>query len=178
MLHDAGVKAVDLALDGPALRVEAAVADAGEARHHTAQAGHREAAFPGFFFGVAERGDLWVDQHRLGHGRRIGVTIVVPESENHHRQVDPDLRRRQACAVGIVHRVEQIDDECLQRRRIEDLHGLRDAQQARVAHLENFADGHGGCGEQRPRHCHAFCGSLPLLEVAHRPSLADHCSQA
>ena len=46
VLDDAGMEALGLALDRPALDVDAAVADAREARHHAAQARHRQAPFP------------------------------------------------------------------------------------------------------------------------------------
>src|SRR5579885_2270737 len=46
MLHDARMKALDLALDLGPVRRRAAIADAGMARHRAAQPRHRKAAFP------------------------------------------------------------------------------------------------------------------------------------
>ena len=57
-------------------------------------------------------------------------------------QVDTDLRRRQARAVGRVHRVEHVGHQRVQLGDVEGLHRLRDAQQARVAHLENLTHAH------------------------------------
>ena len=77
VLHHAGMEAVGLALDRPALRVEAAVADARMARHHAAQAGHRQAALPAVVLsspsGVITGLTSTVSRHR----RRVGVALVV-----------------------------------------------------------------------------------------------------
>ena len=144
MLHHPGVKALGLAVDGAPERILPGVANAREARHLAAQAGHRQAALPALFHLIAQRRDQRVDQDRFRHRRRIGVTLVLPESEDHQCQVDPDLRRGQAGAASRVHGLEQVGDQRAHGRGVEFTHGLGDAQQARVAHLENFTNGHVG----------------------------------
>ncbi len=57
VLHHAGMEAVGHALDRLALQIEAAVADARMARHHAAQAGHRQAALPVLLHLVGQRLD-------------------------------------------------------------------------------------------------------------------------
>jgi len=56
------------------------------------------------------------------------------EAEDHHLQIDADLRRGQAGAVDRSHGVEQVDDERLQVSRAEGLHRLRQ-ERVRAAHL-------------------------------------------
>ena len=76
--------------------IEAGVADARVARHHAAQAGHRQAAFPALFLVVAERRDRRIDQHRLGHRRRVRVALVAARS----RRSRAAGRRRSAAPRG------------------------------------------------------------------------------
>ena len=106
VLDHTGVEGVGLAFDRLAQRVHAAVADACPARHHAAQARHREAAFPALFFLAAQGLDRRVDQDRARHRRRIGVARIVGETEDHQLQVLADLRRRQAGPAGGFHGVE------------------------------------------------------------------------
>ena len=82
VLDDARVEALGLALERPALDVDAAIADARETRHHATQARHREAPFPAFLDRVADRLDDRVEKHGLGDRRRLGVAIVAGEAED------------------------------------------------------------------------------------------------
>ena len=61
MLYHAGVEIAHCAVDRPALRVEARVAQLPIARHQTAHAGHGEASFPPFLDLFTERRELGVD---------------------------------------------------------------------------------------------------------------------
>ena len=97
-----------------AQRIDAAVADARVARHQAAQARHRQAALPAFLLVVADRLDHRIDQHRARHRRRVGVACIRRETEDHELQVDADLRRREAGAVGGFHGVEHVGDQGMQ----------------------------------------------------------------
>src|ERR1700722_20311807 len=58
VLHHARVEIAHRAVDGPALRVDAGVAQVPIARHQTAQTGHGEASLPAFLDVLAERREL------------------------------------------------------------------------------------------------------------------------
>ncbi len=143
MLYHAGVKAFRYAIDGQALRIKATVADATEARYHAIHAGHRQAAFPVLFFLGSQCLDRRVDENCLRYGRRIRIPLVALEAHDHDCQVHADLRRGEADAFGGCHRLEHVPDQCIEIRAVESKHGFRDAEQARVAHFQNFMDGHG-----------------------------------
>ena len=143
VLNHAGVETVGFTLYQPALGVEAGVADARMARHHAAQAGHRQAALPTIHHLFIQRRDHRVDQHRGRHGRRIGVAHVARVAEDHQLQIDTDLRRRQTSTVGRGHGLEHVGNQYLQLRRAKCAHGRGHTQQARVAHPQNFMHAHG-----------------------------------
>jgi hypothetical protein len=146
VLHHAGMEAVHRAIDGVPVRVEAGVADAREARHHAAQAGHGEAAFPVFFLFIGQRRDGGIEQHRGRHQRPVRVAGVGrARAEDHELQIHADLRRRQARAVDGMHGVEHVLDQQVEFIGVEGGHWLGHAQQARVAHLQDVADGHVSC---------------------------------
>ena len=58
MLHHAGMEAFRLTLDPRAVRTEAGIADAGEARDHPRKARHGEAGLPSLGPFIGERDDL------------------------------------------------------------------------------------------------------------------------
>jgi len=143
VLDHAGMKAFHAAVDRTALGVKALVADTLPAGYPPAQAGHRQAALPALFFLAAQRRDHGVDQHGARHQRRIRVAhIGLVTAKNHHLQIDPDLRRGQSSAVGRMHGVEQVNDQAMERGGVKGLHRLGQAQQARIAHFENFTHRH------------------------------------
>src|SRR6185295_14580655 len=150
VLDDAGVKSFRLALDRTAVEVEAAVADAREARHDAAQSGHRQTAFPALFLHAPDRLDRRIDEDRLGHRRRVGIAVVAVEAEDDELQVDADLRCREPGAVGRVHRLEHVGDELAQLGRREALDRTRDREQPRVAHLQDRANRHRGPAPTAP----------------------------
>ena len=100
VLDHAGVEAVRLAFDRPALRIEALVAQARVARHPAAQAGDRQAALPSFLGLVGQRRQHRIDQLGVGHRLGIGIAVVVLEAENDYAQPHADLRRGEAGAVS------------------------------------------------------------------------------
>jgi hypothetical protein len=59
--------------------------------------------------------------------------------------MNADLRRRQPCAIGRLHRVDQVIDQGVEFQRAERRHRVRAAEQARVAHSQDLVDGHGAC---------------------------------
>jgi hypothetical protein len=63
-------------------------------------------------------------------------------AKDHELLVDADLRGSEAGAVHRLHGLEHVAHEQVQRIGVECGHGLRDAQQARVAHLQDLANGH------------------------------------
>ena len=121
--------------------------------------------------GVIDR----IEQHRARHRRRLGIARVdVLGAEDHQLQVDADLRRRQAGAVGGVHGVEHVGDQQVDSSRVECGHGLGHAQQARIAHLEDFTDCHGSRAIARTAQSfHASASRRPIpSEPARAPAVA------
>jgi hypothetical protein len=73
--------------------------------------------------------------HRGNGIGRIGA-------EYHELQIDSDLRRSETRAVDCVHGLGHVGDELVNVVGIEFAHRLRHAQQARVAHFQDFTNGH------------------------------------
>ena len=142
VLYDAGVEILDIAADRMAVRIESGVVQAGPARHAAAQTGHRQAAFEGVFLFFGQRPQDRIDEDRLGHVRRLRIARIVAHAEDHELQVDADLRRGQAGAVGRMHGVEHVFDQGIEFRRVELENRLGHPQQPRIAHPENFPDRH------------------------------------
>ncbi len=91
-----------------------------------------------------QRRDHRVDQHRRRHQFAVGIArIDHGAAKNHHLQVDPDLRRGKACTVGRCHGLAHVCKQRLKLGGIEHLHRLGLTEQTGIAHLENFANGHG-----------------------------------
>ncbi|MCY1431500.1 hypothetical protein D9M71_474700 [compost metagenome] len=149
MLHHPRMEAVGKAVDRVALGVDAFVADVLETRHHAAQTGHRQAAFPTLLKFAGCRRDHRVEQDGLRHRLGIRVTLAALEAEDHQLQVDTDLWCGQAHATHMAHGFEHIFDQLLQFGTAEHVfgHWRGDAQQAFVAHLENVTD-HRGFGSE------------------------------
>ena len=112
-----------------ALRVEARVADARPARHHAAQAGHRQAAFPAVLELVGERRDHRIDELGVRHRLGVGIARVALDAEDHHAQRHADLRRGEPGAVLRLHRVAHVGQQRVQlaacRRRATSARALR-----------------------------------------------------
>ena len=62
------------------------------------------------------------------------------EAEDHEPQVDADLRCGKTGAIEMDHRFAHVGEQRLELRRAEGRDGLGDAQQARIAHAQHFAD--------------------------------------
>ena len=155
---------VDLALDAPARGIEAGVADPRPARHHATQAGHRETTLPALLLRGAERLDGRIDQHGLGHRRRVRVALVLAaEAKDHQLKVDADLRRGQAGAVRRVHRLEHVADQRIELGAAEGVDRFGDAQQARVAHLQDLSDRH-----RHSIHPSIEAGGMPAMREPRR----------
>ncbi len=71
VLHHAGVEAGHLALDRPAVAIDAAIADARRARHGGAQAGDGQAALPAEHAFLGQQLDLGVDHHGVADRRVV-----------------------------------------------------------------------------------------------------------
>ena len=152
VLDDPGVEALDLALDHFAVEPRSAIADPQMARHDPAQPGNREAALPAERPLAPDRLDHRVDQHRqilrdiAGH--------VAEALLRHLKDDDPvglmDLRRGDAGAAGILHRLDHVLDEPAHpgRGRVVDRAG--DAAQYRVPHAGDLEQSH-GCNMCRQR---------------------------
>ena len=72
--------------------------------------------------------------------RADGAGLIAAERQ---RQIDADLRRREPGAADRVHGLEHVVDQRAQFGGVEGGDRLGDAQQARVAHLQDLANGHG-----------------------------------
>ena len=92
---------------------------------------------------VSDGRKLGVDEHRKGHRIGLRISWVLVHAENDHPQADADLRRRKPGAIEIVHGVPHIAHQAFELGRAEGENRLRDREQARIAHLEDFAYWHG-----------------------------------
>ncbi|MDT4875218.1 hypothetical protein FQZ97_1105680 [compost metagenome] len=130
------------ALDRLPLRIDALIANTPITIHRPTQARHRKTTFPALLHLLAERRDQRVEQDGLRHSRGIRIAFAVLEAEDHQLQVDTDLRRSQTDTAGVAHGVEHVVDQVLQLGAAEQLlrHRRRNAQQALVTHLQDFAD--------------------------------------
>ena len=145
VLHDAGMKALDRAIDFAAIGRKAAIANPRKTRHRALQARHRETPLPAQFLVGAERLDDRVDQgdQRLRLVVGTAAQPVLGHLENHHPERHMDLRRREAGAADIVQRFCHIGDQPVDfgRRRVGHRIGL--AAQHRVPHAGDLQNGHG-----------------------------------
>ena len=139
MLHHAGVKAVDRAVNRVTKLIKPGVANLRPARHLGAQARHGEATLPIQRLLNAHRRDHRVDQYGARNRWRIRITwCSLARAKNHHLQIHPNLRCRQPRTIGDAHGVKQVGDEQVQRVGIELRNRLRDAKQAGVAHFQDI----------------------------------------
>src|SRR6185436_3536704 len=81
VLDHTGMEVLHLALERLAVLVEPGIAQALEARHPAAHAGHRQAALPAFLDLVGERLEHRVDQHRVRHFLDAGIARVGLHAE-------------------------------------------------------------------------------------------------
>ena len=95
------------------MAVEGEDGDVGKSRHHAANVGNTQAAFPAFF------------AYRIAFGMMSGLMITVASlsgsgsssrSATNSRTTFVDLRRSQADAVILVHRLDHVVDELLEQR--------------------------------------------------------------
>ena len=142
---DPRVKAGGLALDGVAVAIDAAIADALRAGHDGAQFGDRQAALPAHADLLADRLDLRVDQHRVGHRARggIGRRPFAGHAEHEQPQRHIHLWGGEADAWRILHRLHHVRDEAADLRRPRIGHGIAAADQDGMTHAGDFQDGHG-----------------------------------
>ena len=145
MLHHPRMKTVGVAADPVAVLIKPFVMNPCPARHHAAHAWHRQTTFPVRLDFIRQRRDDRIDQHRLGNRRGFGIAHVALEAEDHQLPVDADLGRRETRAVGGVHGVEHVGDQCVHRKGTEFRDRFCLAQQARVAHAQNFVHAHRYC---------------------------------
>ena len=145
MLDDAGMEALDGALDDLPLGVRPAIADAQVPGHDPPQSGDRQATLPTERPLRSDELNDRVDQYRqilgdiAGH---LGDPLVRnPEDDNPVWLVD--LRRGDAGAPGILHRLDHVLDEPAYPwgRRIIDR--ARGAAQYWVPHAGDFQQSHG-----------------------------------
>jgi two-component system, OmpR family, response regulator QseB len=151
VLDDASMKILDDTFADIAVLVAAAITDAPPARHLAAQSRQRQAAFPSEYFLVVERFDLWIDEDRVGNGRRLRVTDIAFTTKHHDLQSDPDLRRSETDAVGCAHGLEQVVNQRAQggRPKFTDFRGNR--EETRITHVQNAVYRHGATSETMKR---------------------------
>jgi hypothetical protein len=127
-------------LDRLPVAVERIHADVGVARHHAADVGDAEAAFPSLRLRVGDRNDLGIDDdHRLA----VRPGLVV-EQRHEQTQSFVDLRARQADTVIFVHGVDHVVDQLLDERiaQIRLLQRPGPLAEHGMSHARDFQDGH------------------------------------
>ena len=146
VLDHIGVEPGDLALRHHPVAVHAAVADARGARHRGAQAGDRQAALPVQHALVGQQLDHRIDQHRVAdrHVERILAAPPGRDAEHEQPQRDVDLRRRQADAGCVHHRLDHVGDQAADLRRARVVDRGAALQQNGVAHAGDLQKGHAG----------------------------------
>ena len=144
VLHHAGMEARHLALHRPAVAIDPAIADARRARHRGAQAGDRQAALPAQHALLAQQLDLRVDHHRVADRRVVGVLVAarLGDAEHEQPQRHMHLRRGQAGAGGVLHRLHHVGDQAADLRCAGVRHRLTLLQQHGVAHARYLQNGH------------------------------------
>jgi hypothetical protein len=75
-----------------------------------------------------------------GTGLGFRIARVVVDAEDHDTLRHADLHGGEPCAVGGLHRLEEIANEFVQLGRIELGHGLRDLAESRVAKSQDRAN--------------------------------------
>ena len=75
--------------------------------------------------------------------------IGSARAKNHHLQINANLGGRQTRTMDRLHGFKHVTHQQMQLVGIKTLHGLSDAQQARIAHFQNGVDGH----EAGPENC-------------------------
>ena len=106
-----------LQLDALAVAVERAHLDLARPRHAAADVGDAQAAFPVLDDVAADRRDLGIDdRHRLA-ARLARSSSPASSAATNSRSALVHLRRRQPDAVVLVHRLEHVVDQLLDRRR-------------------------------------------------------------
>ena len=129
------------------LPIEGAQHDVARARHLAADVRDAEAAFP-----VLDRvrpgdRDLRIDHRHQRHALLVVVLVAVgARREAGHEQADAlvHLRRGQADALVLGHRLEHVVDQLLDARRLDlaDVDRPRPRTQHRVAHVRNLQNRH------------------------------------
>lgn len=108
VLHYARMETFHPALETPPAFVMALVVQALPARHPTTHAGYRKTAFPALLFLIAEGRQHRIDQHRLRHRRRVRIARIRLAAEDHHAQIDADLRRGKPGSVQMRHGIAHV----------------------------------------------------------------------
>src|SRR5574337_966716 len=140
MLDHPGVEALHRPVDGLPEWVPAAVPQLTVAGHDAPQARHRKATFPALLHLVPDEIHLRIDEGRVGHGWCLRVALAPFETEDHHPQIDADLRRGDADTPSVGHGVPHVLQQSGEFGRPEGLHGAGHPKQARVAHAQDVAD--------------------------------------
>ena len=105
VLHDAGVESLHTAVYRPAVLIRTPIAQSGKARHHPAQTGNTEAAFPILFDFFCEGYQLWIHQHCVWHFLRIGLAGITIHIKYHDLKFDSNLLCSQSGAIQRFHGV-------------------------------------------------------------------------
>lgn len=142
VLHHARMKAAHCAVDKRSVLVAPLIAQMGETRHQTAHAGHTQASLPSRFHRIGQRGDDRINEHRLRYALGFRIARIIIHFENNHAQVYAYLRGGQTNTVQGMHGVAHVLYEFVQLRRIERVNFFGVAQQASIAHAQNFPNGH------------------------------------
>src|SRR5258705_7729588 len=161
VLRDARGESLERQLDGAAVAIERADHDLRVAGNHPADIRDAQAAFPSLFNRRAVGKDLGVDDDgRLA--LRVGVLVQQCDEQ---AQPFVHLRRGEADAVLLVHRVDHVVDQFLERCALDVgfVERPRAFTEDRMAHARDFEDRHEArlYGVQR-RH--------PVLRAMRRPA--------
>jgi tRNA-2-methylthio-N6-dimethylallyladenosine synthase len=142
MLHDAGMKLGDGAIDRAAGRIDARVAELPVAWHQPAHARNGQTALPTLLHLRPKRRELGIDENGERDLLGVGVARVGLDTEYDNPEPDPDLRRRKTRSIKILHGVPHIAQQAVEFRRAERGHRVGDLKQSRIAHSQNFTDCH------------------------------------
>ena len=170
MLHDAGMKALCLALYPLALERIARIANALCARHHALESGKRKAAFPAVLSFVAQKLYRRIDEHRSRHPC-VSASGSLLEPEADHPFAYADLRRRDADAAVRSHGVPEVGNERPEPGAPKVPHGKGVLEEPRISHMQNVSHHFpGSSADSFPR----LFGSVRAKRFAHHIHRGAH----
>ena len=145
MLDDTRVEACSATIDSGPVGRDAAIANAGKARHSALKSGYRQTALPAHLLRIPIRLDHGVDERRQTYGKivRSACGPLLRDLENDHPERHMDLRGRQTGPANIGQGFSHIGQKLAdcRRGRIRDRIGL--AAQYWVPHAGDLQNGHG-----------------------------------